>query len=243
MIDYTKHKPSTPAISLEKVREDAPELVDLYKSAQISLEKQQIAGSRAAVYLVLDRSASMRKQYKNGAMQRLSERVLALSAHLDDDGIVPVVFFSTDTHIDEVSLQQYTGRVDAVHRSLGRMGGTDYATAMQAVTEHYQHSGSTDPALVIFQTDGSPNSRRAAEKTLCGASSLPLFWQFIGLGADHFNFLKKLDELPAKKRTVDNAGFFQVGDLEELTDQQLYDQLLAEYPQWLQAAAEAGVLR
>ncbi len=48
------------AISLKKVEETAPALVSLYKSAGVSLEKHGLGGLRAAVYLVVDYSGSMK---------------------------------------------------------------------------------------------------------------------------------------------------------------------------------------
>src|ERR1044072_9832269 len=87
------------AITLTKVQETAPALVDLYKSAGVSLTKHGLDGLRAAVYLVVDYSGSMKPYYKGGSVQALADRVLGLSAHLDDDGRVPVVFFSTDVEI------------------------------------------------------------------------------------------------------------------------------------------------
>ena len=132
---------------------------------------------------------------------------------------------------------------------LGHMGRTSYHLAMDAVIDHYLDSGSTAPALVVFQTDGGPTSKLAAERYLCKAARLPLFWQFIGFGdtsaAQQFDFLRRLDELavPAK-RAVDNAGFFHAG-----TDPgsragrpQLYDRLLGEFPQWLAAARAQGLV-
>jgi hypothetical protein len=85
-----------PAISLSNMQAQAPDLVSLYKAAGSSVRAQGLEGVRAAVYLVLDRSGSMRPYYKDGTMQHLGEQVLSLSVHLDDDGTVPVVFFSTD---------------------------------------------------------------------------------------------------------------------------------------------------
>jgi hypothetical protein len=102
--------------------------------------------------------------------------------------------------------------------------------------------------LVVFQTDGGPTSRLAAERYLCKAARLPLFWQFIGFGDpedNEFAFLRRLDELavPAR-RVVDNAGFFHAGrDPRLVEDQLLYDRLLQEFPTWLPAARAAGVLR
>jgi hypothetical protein len=84
------------AIGLRKVEETAPALVSLYKSAGVSLAEHGLGGQRAAVYLVVDYSGSMKPYYKDGSVQALAERVLGLSAHFDDDGSVPLVFFSTD---------------------------------------------------------------------------------------------------------------------------------------------------
>ncbi len=187
-------------LSLEKVQEAAPPLVSLYKQAGVGLRKHGLQGQRAAVYLVPDRSGSMRPYYKDGTMQHLAEQVLAVSAHLDDDAVVPLVFFSIDVDgVHEISPNGDQGRVAAYHEQLGRIGRTHYEAGMDAVLDHYLASGATAPALVVFQTDGRSTSRTAAEKWLCKAAGLPLFWQFIGFGDPQqreFDFLCRLDELP-----------------------------------------------
>ncbi|MEV5319788.1 VWA domain-containing protein [Streptomyces sp. NPDC052687] len=237
------------AISLDKVRSTAPALVNLYKSAGVSLAKHGLDGQRAAVYLVVDYSGSMRPYYKDGSVQALADRVLGLSAHLDDDGRVPVVFFSTDVDaVTEMELAGHQGRVERIVAGLGHMGKTSYHLAMDAVIDHYLDSGATDPAFVVFQTDGGPIDKLAAERFLCKASRLPLFWQFIGFGdpgSRQFEFLRKLDDLPVpEKRVVDNAGFFHAGeDPRAVSDAELYDRLVGEFPQWLAAARERGIVR
>jgi hypothetical protein len=238
-----------PAISLTKVQETAPDLVSLYKSAGISLEKHGLGGRRAAVYLVLDHSGSMRPYYKDGSVQALADRVLGLSANLDDDGTVPVVFFSTDVDaVTDITLGDHHGRIDEIVAGLGHMGKTSYHLAMDAVIDHYLDSGSTAPALVVFQTDGGPINKLAAERYVCKAAQLPLFWQFVGFGntrSSQFDFLRRLDELavPAK-RTVDNAGYFHAGpDPRKVPDSELYDRLVAEFPLWLAAAEAQGIIR
>ncbi|MDX3571661.1 VWA domain-containing protein [Streptomyces sp. ID05-47C] len=236
------------AISLSKVQETAPALVSLYKSAGVSLTKHGLDGQRAAVYLVVDYSGSMKPYYKDGSVQALADRVLGLSAHLDDDGRVPVVFFSTDVDaVTDIALADHQGRVDRIVAGLGHMGKTSYHLAMDAVIDHHLDSGTREPALVVFQTDGGPINKLAAERYLCKASTLPLFWQFIGFGdkdSKQFDFLRKLDELPVpQKRAVDNAGFFHAGaDPSRVPDAELYDRLVGEFPKWLVAARAQGIV-
>ncbi|KUJ34307.1 toxic cation resistance protein [Streptomyces sp. NRRL F-5122] len=237
------------AISLRKMEETAPALVSLYKSAGVALAGQGLGGQRAAVHLVLDYSGSMKPYYENGSVQALADRVLGLSAHLDDDGVVPVVFFSTDIDaVTHVSLDDHQGRIDRIVAGLGHMGRTAYHLAMDAVIDHYLDSGTTDPAFVVFQTDGGPVSRPAAERYLCKAAGLPMFWQFIEFGdadSKQFDFLRRLDELPVPdKRIVDNAGFFHAGgDPRKVSDAELYDRLVGEFPKWLTKARAKGIVR
>ncbi|MGW5848616.1 VWA domain-containing protein [Streptomyces sp. NPDC055254] len=237
------------AIGLREVEESAPALVNLYKSAGVCLRAYGLEGGRAVVYLVLDYSGSMRPYYRDGSVQALADRVLGLSAHLDDDGRVPVVFFSTEVDaVTEIPLAGHAGRVAEIASRLGHMGKTAYHAAMDAVIDHYLDSGSTAPALVVFQTDGGPINKLAAERYLCKAARLPLFWQFIGFGntrSTQFDFLRRLDELPVpSRRVVDNAGYFHAGeDPRTVPDAELYDRLLREFPAWLAAARGAGIVR
>ena len=168
-----------------------------------------------------------------------------MSVHLDDDGSIPVVPFSSRLHpVHEVSVDNYQGRVQQIVDSLGHMGTTDYAAAIEGVVDHYQRSGATAPALVIFQTDGSPDHRGRAEKALCAAAKLPIFWQFVGFGYDSFDFLRKLDELAVpRKRVIDNAGFFHATDPKSMSPETLYDNILSEFPQWLAQARRQGIVR
>ncbi|MFE9770156.1 VWA domain-containing protein [Streptomyces sp. NPDC005931] len=237
------------AISLRKVEETAPALTGPYKAAGISLAKHGLDGLRAAVYLVVDYSGSMKPYYDDGSVQALADRVLGLSAHLDDDGTVPVVFFSTDVDaVTDIALGDHRGAVERIVAGLGHMGRTSYHLAMDAVIDHYLDSGATEPALVVFQTDGGPVNRLAAERYLCKAARLPLFWQFIGFGdpgSRQFEYLRRLDELAVPdKRIVDNAGFFHAGrNPRKVADAELYDRLVGEFPKWLVAARAQGIVR
>ena len=224
-----------PAISLDKIPAG---LVTLTKTAAVSLDKRGLTGHRAAVYLVLDHSGSMQSFYANGSMQRLGEQALALSANLDDDGNVPLIYFESYVNQHEdARLDNYQGIINRTHTAV-RWGSTDYARAIDYVTD--LHHGNPLPGLVIFQTDGEPDSRRDAEAALREASREPLFFAFVGFG-NNIRFLEKLDDLHSRK--VDNASFFHARDPHRVTDEQLYDGITHEYASWLAAATAAGVIR
>ncbi|MEU8136073.1 VWA domain-containing protein [Streptodolium elevatio] len=193
-------------------------LIDLTKKAAVSLEGF----------------------YRDGSVQRLAEQTLALSANLDDDGTVPMSFFSSavDATVD-VRLDNYAGIVDREHVKC-YWGGTNYAPAMTTVFRDYSLSNATDPALVIFQTDGAPGDQAETERVLRDLSSFPVFFAFVGFGGS-IQFLERLDDLTGRR--VDNASFFHAANPRAVTDEALYDGLTSEFASWLADARNAGIVR
>lgn len=101
-------------------------------------------------------------------------------------------------------------------------------------------SGNGEPVIVFFITDGDTFDAARSEKLIRDLSDTPIFWQFIGLGNSSFDFLKKLDEMPG--RYIDNANFFDAGDITKITDDVLYDRILNELPDWHKEAIAKGVI-
>jgi stress response protein SCP2 len=128
------------------------------------------------------------------------------------------------------------------------------------------------PVYVMFVTDGQTTDQAGTKQQVEWSSYEPLFWQFMAIGQSSrnvtaqgtpalskkkqkrggfsarlasmltgdFQFLEELDDMPG--RFVDNADFFSVADPAELSDEQLYDLMMNEYPGWLKLARAQGLL-
>ncbi|MET3134217.1 stress response protein SCP2 [Oxalobacteraceae bacterium GrIS 1.11] len=253
-------------VSLAKrVEREAPQLVNLVKQAGVSLQKAGLGQHRARVCLCLDISGSMDKLYRDGLVQKFSERILALACQFDDDGEIDVFLFGKEVHqpapLGLANCHTYVKQMLAHHPL---EGDTRYGRAIQAIRTHYfpdvrggersRPVAAELPVYVMFVTDGGTSDKPLTEKQLRWASYEPIFWQFMGIGkgrkshsklmaafADSdFPFLEKLDELDG--RYVDNANFFSVSAPDEHSDAQLYDLLMTEYPGWLTLARSKGLL-
>ncbi|MFD5912382.1 VWA domain-containing protein [Streptomyces massasporeus] len=219
-----------PALPLTRVKTRAPGLTTAYKAATTTLDAHNLTGTRARVYLVLDRSASMRPYYKDGSAQALAEQTLALAAHLDPEATVPVVFFSTELDgTGEITLTDHENKIDDLHAGLGRMGRTSYHAAVEAVLAHHDKTAAdpTNPALVVFQTDGAPDAKTPATQALTDAAKThpTVFFSFVAFGDPEnkaFDYLRKLK--------TPNTSHFLAGETpRELTDKELYEGVLANW--------------
>ena len=250
--------PSPNPVSLKKearvrldkeIAREAPQLISLVKSAEVSLVKSGLQDHTARVALVLDISGSMGFMYRSGLVQRLTEKALALASRFDDNGVIDVFLFGQRAHdAGELGLAEIAGAVDRLMQRHGLEGGTQYGAAIALLRRHYFGADAPragplrqdTPVYVLFVTDGETQGRELAETQLREASQEPVFWQFMGLGLDRFEFLAQLDTLEG--RLVDNADFFVANDLDSVPDADFYDLLTRAYPAYLTAARAAGLL-
>ncbi|WP_109508317.1 vWA domain-containing protein [Nocardioides speluncae] len=233
------------------------------ETVRITLEKKGIPGVRARVAVVLDRTGSMRTLYAEGVVARIVERLAPVAATLDDDGSLDAWAFADDfarlpsLRIPElpdwitqwVYINASGGRQlpplpdgslrDPDHLAHARGGNNEPLVITDIIDRYLREPG--DPVLVIFFSDGGVNRTRQIRQLLVDAAQHPIFWQFVGLGRAEYGILERLDTMPG--RLVDNAGFFAVDDIETVSDAELYDRLLEEFPSWLEAARQAGVIR
>jgi hypothetical protein len=236
--------------------------VNLKKTVNEVIIEKGLENVKAQVKLVLDASGSMNRLYRNGTVQRVVERVLAVGSKFDDDQKIEVYLFDNKAHdLGEVGEDDFFGFVDKkVLTRFNINGGTSFAPVMRKIVD--SRIGDTEaegffkslfnkkkkvdldntiPTYVLFITDGENDDRSATEKLIKEVSDKPIFWQFIGIGNERFSFLKELDNIDG--RTVDNANFFQLDDIDSVDDKVLYDRMLNEFPSYLVEAKKSRVLK
>ncbi|WP_330179248.1 VWA domain-containing protein [Nocardia sp. NBC_01503] len=262
---------SQPAIRLTKGEEQLP--IDMRKrlslrkeQVAVSLAKHGVSHLNARVILVLDASGSMTPLYAKQLVHRVVERMAAVAAQLDDNGAMQAWTFATNParlpdltvadmpqwislHVRCGQLSLFGGRRRA--RDARQPGQVDMrAVGIQneeqkviaEVRNYVRAEPQAMPTLVLFFSDGGVYKNREIEQELRAAVEEPIFWQFVGLGTrSGYGVLERLDTMSGRR--VDNVGFFAVDDIDQITDPELYDRILTEFPSWINEATRAGILR
>jgi len=214
------------------------------RAASIVLEKKNLTDVVAKVGIVLDISGSMRKLYKEGIVQEAVERVLAVASQFDDDGSLDVWVYDNEfSRLPPVTEKDFTSYVEKqilMNENIHKFGRNDEPKVMEDVIKKYiKEEPSDEPVFLVFINDGG--CKPGIKKFIVESSIQPIFWQFVGVGDSNFDVLRKLDTMEG--RIVDNANFFHLDDLKKVSDEELYNQLLDEFPMWLKEAKEKRVLR
>lgn len=233
-------------IVLDKVSQTAPQLIDLTKKSLISLEKKNLLNLKARVGLVLDRSGSMHSQYKYGDVQKVIDRVLPLAVNFDDDGRFECWAFGAKTQrLDDVYLGNVRNYIETTNKGWQKWEigpAINYEpAAIEEVIKYYSRFNDGIPTYIVFISDGGVHENKKITRLISDAASLPIFWQFIGIGGSKYGILEKLDDMTG--RVIDNCNFFALDNITQLPDEQLYDLLLEEFPQWLQEAKQKSILK
>lgn len=243
-----------------------PKFIDITKKADINLlkkkvdivlKKKNISNLTARVALVLDISGSMNHQYNSGAVQAFLERIVPVASRLDENGELDVWFFGSqfkrtksvsETNVDNYIQEQCGGmkrtllilKSSSLMKELG-FGNNEPLVIQDVINKYTQEKPSKLPTLIIFLSDGGVTDEQGIKKAIVDAAKYPIFWQFVGLAGSNYGILEKLDNMDS--RIVDNADFFHVDDLAKITDEDLYQRLLNEFPSWIKAAQLKCILK
>ena len=209
---------------------------------KICLKKAPLNNLTARVVVALDYSGSMRSLYKNGAVQDVLNRLLPLGLKFDDNGEVELRLFSNESwQIPALNINNFYNYINK-NKIVKKyeMGGTNYAPVMEEIIKQHETYKDDIPTFVIFITDGDAWDKVKSSQVIKDASKLGIFWQFVGIGYEDFHFLEKLDDMTG--RVIDNADFFNVNKIANLSDEELYTKSLGEFPNWIQAAKNKNII-
>jgi hypothetical protein len=213
------------------------------KTAGVILEKKKLTNVVARVGLILDMSGSMRSLYKNGTVQKVVERILAVASQFDDDGSLDVWVYDNEfsrlKSVTERDFENYVEDYILSNDLIHKFGRNDEPPVMEDVIRKYTvEEPGKEPTFIVFINDGG--CKRTIKKPIVESSNKPIFWQFVGIGDSNFEVLEKLDTMEG--RFIDNANFFHIKDIEKISDEELYNNLLNEFPEWLVEAKTKGIL-
>ncbi|KOU56891.1 VWA domain-containing protein [Streptomyces sp. IGB124] len=225
---------TTAAVDLTKLERQAPALLAPARQASQALADRGITGRHAAVYLILDHDWHMEELYESFAVQAFAERVLALSANLDDDGTVPVIFSSgREPFLEEIRLDNYRGRIGQLHTQVD-WGWGSVSDAMRRAVSHYQESGATDPAFVVTQVGDEPYDKAEVRSLLQNTASLGIFWLFVGFGRGKLAFYKNLNA--SASATFPNVAFYDASkNPGAVPGERFYTGLVDAFARWMRA--------
>lgn len=235
---FLEKKKKVETIVLEK----APHLIDLTKKVTVTLEKKNLQNVIAKVVVVLDRSGSMYRQYREGDVQRAMNKLLPIALMFDDDGELDAwAFAQKSIHLSSINLDNINDYLINEKDGWNRwdIGGVNNEpVVMEDIIDMYKKSN--EPVYIIFISDGGIYKKGPIKKLLIKSSSKPIFWQFVGIGGSDYGILEELDTM--KKRVVDNADFFAIDNIDALSDEELYEKLLNEFPKWLKEAKDKNII-
>ncbi|WP_307555675.1 MULTISPECIES: VWA domain-containing protein [unclassified Paenibacillus] len=219
--------------------------IDLRKKiVQITLEKKKLTNFTARVGLVLDISGSMQTLYKNGTVQEVVERILAVACKFDDNGTLDVWIYDNEfsrlPSATEDDFEHYVQKHIMNNKTIHKFGRNNEPPVMQDVIRKYTvEEDSSIPVFMVFINDGGVV--KPIKKVITESSVQPIFWQFVGIGDSDFDVLKQLDTMEG--RIVDNANFIHIEDIASISDETLYNLLLNEFPLWLKEATAKRIIR
>jgi len=230
--DYGVDVEPAPTTGSAQLPDHASALLAPKRQADEALARTGAAGKRASVYLILDHDWAMQELYESFAVQTFSERVLALSLSLDDDGTVPVIFSTgNEPLLEEIRLDNYQGRIGQLHTGL-HWGWGNVAAAMRLAVDHYGESGAAARAFVIVQVGDEPWDKPQFRALLQNSADLGVFWLFVGFGRGKLAYYKNLNTSSSAGFT--NVAFYEVGkNPGAIPEEEFYAGLVDAFGTWM----------
>jgi GT2 family glycosyltransferase len=175
----------------------------------------------------------MRRRNKDGMIQRVINKMMALAVRWDDWGELDFWYYDKELR-KEPPVTRANYRTAGPSDWAGMASGVNMETAVFEVAEEYR--GGDEPAFVLVLTDGGVVvNGDVLVRSLELVSKAPVFWHFACLRRVDGNLLEKLVQQPSQAGS--NLAFSLLDDFGSLSDQYLYFRWLEPFARWL---AEPG---
>lgn len=213
-----------------------------------------ISGSTQGFYTGVSRTGD------DSYIQNLVDRMFAIACTFDDNEALNTwVFDSTNSQTDDIVKKNYEHYVEKnilKNSHIHKWGSTNFHDVMTAINKYYNFPDDdtpkvsklksffgfgkkkpetaapayTDPAYILFITDGAPDSEEAAEAAIAKTSNDRIYWQFAGIdNGNAYHFLKRL---AAKYPNVS----YELISPTKTSDAELYDKLISpKFVDWYTA--------
>jgi stress response protein SCP2 len=225
------------------------------KSLAVVLVRNSLDGKIFRVVLMIDSSGSMdklfvergsggwgRRSSQPSIVQCTLERMIPVADLLDDNHAMETWFFGTyPVRTETATPDNVEGFIQRNwHDKQAASWSNDEVAVMHQVIQWVKDNPSPYPTIVLGWSDGGVGNEKGIKKVLVESSSLPICWVWLGLGRANYGVLARLDAITGG--VVDNCGFFEIDDIEHMSDDDLYSAIFAIVTKWHKEAKAAGVI-
>lgn len=213
-----------------QVQKTAPVFVENISIPKQEPVKKQFQNLKVAI--ALDISGSMDNLYKNGTVQQVVEKLLAVALSISSNDQLDIWTFNDNAkRLNSVSKANFQNYVS--NNSITSGGGTTVLNVLVDIDKKYFQESANCNVFAIILTDGDIGE---LQSFVTNSYTKPFFWQFVGLGS-HF---AKLNTLNSANK---NVSFFSLNDISTISDNDLYNKLLAEFPTWYKESETKGLIK
>jgi hypothetical protein len=213
-----------------QVQKTAPVIIENYSVPKQEPVKKQFQNLKVAI--ALDISGSMDNLYKNGTVQQVVEKLLAVALSISSNDQLDIWTFNDSARrLNSVSKANFQNYVSS--NGITSSGGTNVSTVLVDIDKKYFQESTSCNVFAIILTDGDIGE---LQTFITNSHIKPVFWQFVGLGND----FTKLNTLNNANK---NVSFFSLNDISTISDNDLYNKLLAEFPNWYKESETKGLIK
>jgi uncharacterized protein YegL len=246
-VKVVKRDPSTAAAPVDLIKKVGVSFEKKVESA-VNLNKNVAGPSRGVVWNViglLDESYSMDEFFYNGTVQEIVDRVLAWSASVDADGLVPFGGFAT-SHIWHGDVDLTTVNNVVQTNGWSPWGGTNLADSLKAILDMVKDMGDAwneNPILLFIVTDGMPQNQGLVKQYIQELSQYPVLIKILRVGTDSGAkaFVEDLDNMTTG-RLVDNVEAADNGLRKGMPDDEFNEAMIKDMDKYILEATSVGLL-